>query len=218
MNDLMKVFSALQELGNEKFMLVGGQALPFLTTDAAAAPPRPTVDVDVTCVVERLVDYYNILTPKLRKAGFVESGESICSWRYLGVPVDIIPAGREVLGFSSQWYETALKYPLEVVVGDLSIPVISAPYFIATKFEAFESRGNRDIAASHDLEDIVFVFDTRESVVEEILVAEKTLRSFVRGEIRNVLADEDFANYLPGLVVDEGRDRVVRARMVQATQ
>jgi hypothetical protein len=46
--------------------------------------------------------------------------------------------------------------------------VISPPYFIATKPEAFKSRGRGDYNNSHDLEDLLTVIDGREAIVEEI--------------------------------------------------
>jgi hypothetical protein len=44
---------------------------------------------------------------------------------------------------------------------------ITAPYFLATKLEAFQSRGKGDVFASHDLEDVIAVIDGRPAITEE---------------------------------------------------
>jgi len=44
-----------------------------------------------------------------------------------------------------------------VPLGTRDIRLITAPYFLATKFEAFHGRGHGDVRGSHDLEDIVAV-------------------------------------------------------------
>ena len=58
--------------------------------------------------------------------------------------------------------EAAATHPL---LRDLEIRVVTAPYFIATKIEAFRGRGRGDFLASHDLEDLIFVIDGRSSIV-----------------------------------------------------
>jgi hypothetical protein len=47
---------------------------------------------------------------------------------------------------------------------DLEIRVVTAPYFIATKLEAYKGRGKGDFVGSHDLEDLVSVVDGRENL------------------------------------------------------
>ena len=62
----------------------------------------------------------------------------------------------------------------------IEIRVISGPAFVATKLEAFMSRGGGDILSSHDLEDILNVVDGRPSIVEELSAASEALQKFVR--------------------------------------
>ncbi len=44
---------------------------------------------------------------------------------------------------------------------DLEIRIVTAPYFLATKLDAFRGRGKGDYFGSNDLEDIVAVVDGR---------------------------------------------------------
>ena len=51
--------------------------------------------------------------------------------------------------------------------------------FVATKLEAFVSRGDSDILSSHDLEDILNVIDGRPSIVDEMTAATDALQGYV---------------------------------------
>jgi hypothetical protein len=64
----------------------------------------------------------------------------------------------------------------------LEIRVVTAPYFLATKIEAFKGRGRGDFLASHDLEDLIYVIDGRSTIVEEVQTATPLLREYLRAE------------------------------------
>jgi predicted nucleotidyltransferase len=55
------------------------------------------------------------------------------------------------------------------------IRVISAPYFLGTKLEAFGGRGENDYFASRDLEDFVAVLEGRQTILAEIEAAPEDL-------------------------------------------
>ena len=57
----------------------------------------------------------------------------------------------------------------------VSIKVVSAIAFIATKLDAFDDRGDGDYQASHDLEDIISVVDGRERLISELAVAPREM-------------------------------------------
>ena len=78
--------------------------------------------------------------------------------------------------------------------------IISAPYFLATKLEAFNSRGEGDFAASHDLEDVVAVIDGRENIIAEIDTAHPKVKTYIISEIANLKRNEAFLNVLPGFL------------------
>lgn len=100
-----------------------------------------------------------------------------------------------------------------------AIRLITAPLFVATKFEAFADRGNEDLLASHDLEDIVNILDGRPQLIDEIERAVPELRTYLAEKAMRLLDMRDFRNYLPGMVVQDETlpDRVamVAARLEQ---
>ena len=115
-----------------------------------------------------------------------------------------MPLEPGVLGFSNPWYAGALANAEEVrLPSGLTIRTITAPYFIATKIEAFSSRGKSDFFASHDLEDIVTVIDGRPSIVQEISKADPKVKQFVRATIAYLLNESRFLDVLPGFLLPD---------------
>lgn len=121
-----------------------------------------------------------------------------------------------MLGFANRWYpialETARSYALP---SGAVIRLISAPAFLATKFEAFADRGNGDVPGSHDLEDLIGVIANREGILDEIRNSPAELRTGLAQRCSELLALPDFDNYLPGLVLDGAGTQadLVRARL-----
>src|SRR5438105_3706671 len=62
----------------------------------------------------------------------------------------------------------------------LSIRIFSAPYFLATKLEAFVDRGENDGRLSSDFEDIVHVLNNRSSVWGEIGNTDEPVKQFLK--------------------------------------
>jgi hypothetical protein len=117
---------------------------------------------------------------------------------------DLMPTDPAVLGFSNRWYPEAMRTATRVRLNELiEIRLISGPAFVATKLEAFMSRGGGDILSSHDLEDILNVVDGRPSIVEEMGAASAALHAFVRDNFRSLLSRSELENYLPGILTDE---------------
>ena len=213
---LLIVADAIGDLCNE-IVFVGGSVAGLLLTDAVADGVRATKDVDAVVEATTLSQYHQA-EKKLAVSGFKRDigSEVICRWRHAGTGVlfDLMPTDPAVLGFSNPWYPEALNTAMRVRLTDrIEIRVISGPAFVATKLEAFMSRGGGDILSSHDLEDILNVVDGRPSIVEELSAASEALQKFVRQTLGALLARPDLENYLPGLLSDENRTAVVLSRL-----
>ncbi len=46
------------------------------------------------------------------------------------------------------------------------VRIVTPPYYIATKFEAFHGRGCEDFMASQDLEDVITLVNGRSTLIE----------------------------------------------------
>lgn len=217
---LLLAADALGEL-KDQFVFVGGCAAGLLLTDPAAVDIRPTTDVDVVVELASRTAYRQ-LGFELERRGFKpdETAPAICAWRYRKAPsgpqvkLDIMPTDPSILGFSNRWYPQVITSAgdFELRAG-LSIRLISGPCFLATKLEAFGSRGRGDYLMSHDLEDILIVLDGRPQLPDETSAAAPEVAGFVVREFSRLLKDENFLNAVPGRLREQGRESVVFARM-----
>ena len=202
----------------DEIVFVGGVTLGLLITDTAAAPIRGTNDVDVIAEITTYVDYI-AFSERLHGAHFTEdaSEEPIaCRWHINGLTLDVLPLSKDVLGYTNIWYEGALKNAIAFALpGGQSIRVITAPFFLGTKMEAFRGRGNNDFLASHDLEDFVAVIEGRPTILLEIAECEPDLRGYLARAARSLLNEPRFLEVLPGYVLDEGRVPLILQRLTE---
>jgi hypothetical protein len=184
----------------EQVVFVGGTTTALLLTDPAAAQVRLTDDVDVLAGTRSLADYY-AFAAELRKRGFKEDeGGPVCRWVIDNLTLDVMPPDPRLLGFSNRWYEEALsKFTVESVAPGVNVRVITAPYFLATKLEAFHGRGKGDTLASHDLEDIITVVDGRPEIVDEVRAdTSPDVRQYLLAEVTALLESDQFDRAVSG--------------------
>ena len=194
-----RVAERLGDLRKEVVFL-GGGVTDLLITDPGASEIRPTDDVDVIAGITSHAAYGK-LSERLRKLQFrkdTEEGAPACRWVIDGIKVDVMPTSAKVLGFSNQWYGPAIEHAQRVKVGGLTILVVTAPYFLATKLEAFDGRGGGDYRASHDLEDLVAILDGRPELVEEVAAAPRALRNYLGQRFKQLMDEPRFLEALPG--------------------
>lgn len=196
---LETVAAALGDLLSE-LVLVGGCSVGLLISDEASAPVRETIDVDLIAEVATIGEYYG-LCGKLAALGFQPSAEAdhMCRWVKGQLKLDVMPSSDKVLGHSTnRWYpEAVASANQETLTNALTVRVISAPLFIATKLEAFYDRGRGDYASSHDLEDIINVVDGRPELLDEIKAAPESVRTYLREEFDELLGDKAFVDAIP---------------------
>jgi predicted nucleotidyltransferase len=94
---------------------------------------------------------------------------------------------------------SALVYEL---AQGIRIRILSAPAFLATKWEAFEDRGAGDPYGSHDLEDIVSVVAGRPEVVAETRSADSEVRQYLADHTRGFLESGAAADVIAGALPD----------------
>jgi predicted nucleotidyltransferase len=185
----------------EEMVFVGGCATGLLLTDPAASPVRATIDVDVLVEVATLVEYH-WLSEQLRQLGFVEDTSEdapICRWKTYDVILDVMPTDPKILGFGNRWF--ALAYEASewtTLPSGKRIRLLPAPYFLSTKLEAFECRGENDYLMSRDMEDIVTMLDGRSEIISEVQQAGEELKDYLVERCSMLLKERDFLDALPG--------------------
>jgi predicted nucleotidyltransferase len=224
--NLAQLIAAAEKLAPllDQIAFVGGCVTGLLITDPAAAPVRPTLDVDAIVAVASYAEF-TLLENRMRELGFRESrteGAPICRWQNGDLILDLMPSDSSILGFSNRWYAPALDSAERIKVVEANIRVITAPYFLATKLEAFHGRGGNDFRASHDLEDIVAVSDGRAEIVDEVRLSAADLRNYLGEEFRALLSNRDFREALPGHLLPDAASQqrlgLVVSRMQQLVQ
>ncbi len=180
-------------------VFIGGASACLHIHDPAAQLIRPTDDVDCVMAMASRIEYSR-LEKQLRSLGFAHvmaPGHPICRWQYQGILVDVMPDNPAILGFSNQWYAEGIATAKSVKLpGGLTVRCFTLPYFLASKIEAFESRGS-DYRSSHDIEDILIVLDGQLDF-KEVEEAPKTVARYLRGKFSQALADRDFIESVHG--------------------
>lgn len=144
----------------EKVVFVGGATIS-LYASWTGTDPRHTDDIDI------IVEIFNYsqraeLEENLRTIHFEHDRSVICRWHINGIIVDIMPTNDDSIGFKNIWYPEAYKNAINYSIDEeCTVKVLSSPYFIATKLEAFKGRGKGDGRTSQDFEDIIYIFENR---------------------------------------------------------
>ncbi len=203
-----------------KVAFIGGCTTGLHLTDAMAKESvRHTKDVDLIVPVIGRVEWQH-LQERLRAQGFHDSLHEeapLCALFLGDLRVDFMPYDADILGFTNRWYEQALERTLDVQVGKTTVRLVAPHYFLATKFEAYRGRGNGDVWASTDIEDIIAIFYGRPEIVEEVAAAPEDLKVYLQAEL-DALLDHPHIDYAIQSTVNGDVDlmKLIYSRMEKA--
>ncbi|MGD1982311.1 MAG: hypothetical protein PVF93_00240 [Chromatiaceae bacterium] len=100
------------------------------------------------------------------------------------VILDVMPTDTRILGFGNRWYSPALRAAVSVErPSGAGVRSVSAPYFLTTKLEVFDGRGNGDYLTSHDIEDLVAVIDGRPELLRELAESADDLKDYLATDL-----------------------------------
>lgn len=182
-----KVAVALKHL-RPKVAFVGGAMISLYADDPAADEVRPTKDIDLSLTLESYGAWAK-LQEVLATLGFQpdQTSNVICRFVYDDVTVDIMPDDEKVIGFSNPWYRPGLqKVQSYQLPGGPDINILPLPYFLATKFSAFNGRGKGNHVTSHDFEDIIYLTDNATTVVDQIKETDAEVKDYLKKAYRSV--------------------------------
>lgn len=204
----------------EDLVFLGGCATDLLVSDPGAPAIRATNDVDAIIEVASRREFAQ-LESTLRSLGLsqtpIADDSPICRWTLGGLKLDIMPTDQSILGFGNQWYGPALANATAAELpSGRRIQHVTAPYFVATKIDAFLDRGRGDYLSSHDFEDMMAVFDGRPDLADEVLAAPAKVGRFIADHCLRFLEDPLFHDALPGVIADAGESPPRVGNVIQA--
>jgi len=190
---IKSVHNALGDL-RDKVVFVGG-AVVSLYAERAREEVRETDDVDILVEVYTHPQYAE-LEEKLRSIGFENDvyAKFVGRYKLPGIIVDVMGLDEKILGFANRWYNEAFHQAVNYTIDEQNtVRIFTAPYFLASKLEAFKNRGKNkdgeyDGRMSDDFHDIVFLLVYRNSIWTEIEeLPEDALKSFIFEELAKFL-------------------------------
>ena len=198
----------------QTIVFTGGATISLYLDEVSAADIRPTNDVDCVVEIMSLTQYYR-LCDLLRTLGLTESmepGAPICRWQYEDITIDVMPCDESVLGFANRWYIPGIRNSITYQLpSGRQILIFSSPYLLASKIEAFLSRGGGNFYWSSDIEDIIALLDGREGLEAEVQGADAEVKAFLSSWFRT--SRETLAELAPAFVSPVAR-RSGRARLL----
>ena len=205
-----KIAKALEEL-SEQVVFVGGSVVEFYANDPLASDIRPTLDVDCVIPIKSRGKYWE-LEEKLRQKRFqndTSTGAPICRWIFDGIIVDIMPDNPEILGFSNQWYKVGMEHRIKHQVSeDISIYILPVEYYLATKFEALQSRGGADLRGNSDLEDIIYILNNKTDVVRSIKgSADSNLKTYLQKRFQQLFNNPNITEIIESTLSSTEQNR-----------
>ena len=203
----IKIAKALGDL-NSKVVFVGGAMVSLYIDDPFAEDIRPTKDIDLTFQITT-VSQLEALRQDLIDRGFHEHTDSnvICRFTFEDLLVDVMSTQTVGWAPSNRWFAAGFDKAITVRLEEVEVQILPLPYFMASKLDAFFDRGMRDLYASHDLEDIVYLFNYATRLVEQILSAEEdAVKNYLVASIKKILENEQIMNALPGHLYFDGVD------------
>jgi hypothetical protein len=189
------VARALGELCGD-VVFIGGAIAPLLQTNPVMPRVRPTDDVDAI-VASTGYASHSAMEARLRVLGFtteIEARRHVHRWRAPdGTLFDLVSAGEHLGGTGGTWDQVALETAVKTEIeAGLEIRHASATGFLALKWAAFQDRGVADPFRSEDLEDILALLVSRDTIVSEFTDARGAVQEHVRNGLRWLKENNDY--------------------------
>ncbi len=202
-----KIASALGEL-NDQVVYVGGAVVSLYVDDPTADDVRPTKDLDLTMEIASLGALEELREELLRR-GFRQTAEDsvICRFRYEDILVDVMATVPVGWAPGNRWFAMGFDHAFTYTLDDWRIRLLPLPYFLASKLDAFFDRGVKDLYASHDFEDIVYLFNHVSDIDEQAVNSESTVKEYLIECSRKILDSSAIKEAIVGNLYYELQDQ-----------
>lgn len=179
----------------DKFVFVGG-VTTYLYITTTKPDLRNTIDVDV--IIDANISERHELEKQIMKLGFVPDQDVNCRYHCRGLILDMMPINEKILGFTNSWYEKGIKQAQSKMIKNKLIKILPFPFYLATKIESFNNRGQNDFYSSKDMEDLITVLASRKEAFTEIENSSSELYEFITSNFHDYFKKEDFKQSVMG--------------------
>lgn len=198
---IYSVAKALEELNNQA-VFVGGATVPLYLPQELQRLSRPTEDVDIVLNLIPKVKLHR-MESLLRSKNFKNDsskGAPLCRWLYAGIQVDIVSPDRTMHGFTNSWYKEGVSHTIKKNVNEIEVNILSLPFFLATKLEAYDGRGQNDIISSHDIEDIISMIELidENEIIGQIQQSPPQVKGFLADRFKALLQSDNILSAVQG--------------------
>ena len=112
---------------------------------------------------------------------------------------------------ANPWFKPGFENSIAIKIEDTEISILPLPYFLATKFAAFEARGRRDSRMSHDFEDIVYLLNYTSNFRMQIFDADPEVQKYLKEQLETILEKDNLQEAIIGnLYYEEQQTRFNR--------
>ena len=193
-----KVATALGDL-NPVVVFIGGAVVSFYIDDPAAADVRPTKDIDIGLQITTIPQLEEIREMLIAR-GFKQSHQDdvTCRFRVDDVLVDVMSTQEIGWAPANPWFKPGLPYLIQQQIEGITINLLPLPYFLATKFSAFYSRGGSDPRVSQDFEDIVYIMNYRSDFLVQIEKSDRKVRDYLAACCKDIAQNSDLQEAIVG--------------------
>ena len=131
-----------------------------------------------------------------------------------GKMVDFLFPSSEVMGFSNQWYAKVVENPLPYNIQEHPLLIAQPALYLATKIEAFLSRGETEPFESQDLEDIVALMDGCSELVASFQEQDQDIRKWIGSHLEDIQSQSWFETLCIGNLPRGGDERTREQRFL----
>ncbi|MCP9200793.1 nucleotidyl transferase AbiEii/AbiGii toxin family protein [Gramella sp. GC03-9] len=201
-----QVALALGEL-NKDVVYVGGAMVSLYIDDPAAEDVRPTKDIDITLEIANVGELEK-LRVALEDKGFVQSAEDdvICRFRLNDIKVDVMSTTEVGWAPANPWFAPGFENSITKEVEKVEIRILTLPYFLATKFAAFQGRGGGDPRMSHDFEDIVYLLNYTSSFKDQIQESDPEVKHYLKEQFLAIRDKRNMQEAIIGNLYHENQE------------
>lgn len=208
-----KVAIALEDMNND-VIYVGGAVVSLYVSDEGAEQPRPTKDIDISVQISSYGQMDELREQLALKNIYPAPTENIMyRYAYEDILIDFIPFEETPLGPTNSWLKPGFEKAYPVNIGERKIKILPVSLFLATKWEAYKSRGN-DPRTSHDFEDIIYILDNNKELIEDFHNANNDVQDFLKEMSSEILnhssRNEIIECHINPFTVDERREIVIK--------